>query len=101
MSNDAAKLMAYDAAKKSVGAAFLLWFFLGGIGAHRFYAGKTATGVAFLVMHLLGWLTLGIGLGFVLFSIIGIWWLVDAFLVSGMIRQANLALASKIQVSLP
>ena len=28
----------------------LLWLFLGVIGAHRFYAGKTGTGVLFIIM---------------------------------------------------
>jgi TM2 domain-containing membrane protein YozV len=62
-----------DKKKKSGGVAWLLWVFTGGIGGHRFYLGKIGTGVAMLF-------TLG-GLG--------IWTLVDLFLVSGMIREAN------------
>lgn len=56
--------------KKSVVATWLLWLFLGFLGAHRFYMGKIGTGIIML-------LTLG---GFF------IWWLVDIFLISGMIR---------------
>ena len=59
--------------QKSSAAAWLLWFFLGVIGAHRYYLGKIKTGIAMT-------LTLG-GLG--------IWVLVDLFLMSGMIREAN------------
>jgi len=59
-----------DTRKKSVTATWLLWLFLGGIGAHRFYLGRVGTGIAML-------LTLG-GLS--------IWTLVDAFLISGMLR---------------
>lgn len=42
---------------KSRLAAFLLAFFLGFFGVHRFYVGKTGSGVA---MIFLAWLTLGI-----------------------------------------
>ncbi|UJF33459.1 TM2 domain-containing protein [Paenibacillus hexagrammi] len=69
------QLLASEMSKKqkSSGVAWLLWFFTGGIGGHRFYLGKTGTGVAML-------LTLG-GLGF--------WTLIDLFLLSGMIRDTN------------
>ncbi len=45
--------------------AFLLCFFLGYLGVHRFYAGKIGTGIAQL-------LTFG---GF------GIWWLIDLIMI--------------------
>ena len=59
-----------DDRKKSGAATWLLWLFLGGWGAHRFYLGRIGTGIAML-------LTLG-GLS--------IWALVDIFLISGMLR---------------
>jgi TM2 domain-containing membrane protein YozV len=58
----------YGQSEKRVLPAFMLCFFLGVFGAHRFYAGKTGTAILQLV-------TLG-GLG--------IWWLIDLiFIVSG------------------
>lgn len=57
--------------RKSPVAAWLLWFFLGGVGGHRFYLGRIATGLIQLF-------TLG---G------IGIWTLIDLFLMSGMLRR--------------
>ena len=55
-------------------AMILLCFFLGGLGVHRFYAGKVGTGILML-------LTLG-GLG--------IWTLVDfIFIVTGNFRDGD------------
>jgi TM2 domain-containing membrane protein YozV len=41
--------------KKSVGIAYLLWFFFGGFGLHNFYLGKTGLGAAQLGCLVLGW----------------------------------------------
>lgn len=75
LTSEQLQLLASEMSKKQKtgGIAWLLWFFTGGIGGHRFYLGRTGTGVAML-------LTLG-GLG--------IWTLVDLFLLSSMIRDTN------------
>lgn len=44
----------YDADKKSKLVAYLLWFFLGAFGAHRFYAKRVLTGFIQLLMWLGG-----------------------------------------------
>lgn len=41
-----------ETSDRSFGVTFLLCFFFGGIGAHRFYAGKVGTG--FLMLFTLG-----------------------------------------------
>lgn len=46
--------------------ALLLCFFLGVVGAHRFYAGRIPSAVLMLILTALGWVTAIIGVGFVL-----------------------------------
>lgn len=94
--SDVAKMMRYDASKKSVGVAYLLWFFLGGIGVHRFYVGHTGTGVAMLLLQLFGWLTAAAGVGVLLLGIVVLWWIIDAFLLPKMVERQNLRLALTI-----
>ncbi len=44
-----------------MGIAYLLWFFLGVFGAHRFYTRAGRTGWWLLGLHLGGWVLLGAG----------------------------------------
>lgn len=89
-SSNARAHMMYDANKKSVGASYLLWFFLGWLGAHRFYLGATGTAVVQLLLGLLGWIPIGIG-----WIVLAIWWLVDAALIPGMARNENMKIAQR------
>jgi TM2 domain-containing membrane protein YozV len=68
-------------AQKSAGVAYLLWFFVGGFGGHRFYLGKTGTAVAQLIITVVGLFTL------IPLIITGIWLLVDAFLIPAIVRE--------------
>src|SRR5690349_19270411 len=68
-------------AQKSTGVAYLLWFFLGGFGGHRFYLGKTGTAVAQLIITIVGFFTL------IPLIVTGIWLLVDLFLIPAIIRE--------------
>lgn len=58
---------------KSVGVAYLLWFFFGFLGVHQFYLGRTGRGISYIFT--LGWV--GIGL------------LIDLFTLPGQVRKAN------------
>lgn len=60
---------------KNVVVAYLLWLFLGVFSAHRFYLGKPGTAI-------LQMLTYFILIGFV-------WWVIDLFLIPGMVREKN------------
>ena len=91
----ARQMMLYDANRKSVGVAFLLWVFFGMVGGHRFYAGKTGSAVAMLVLFILGWVLFLAVIGIFILGIVGIWALIDAFLIPGWISDYNTALAHK------
>ena len=97
VSRDAKTVMMYDANKKSMGVAYLLWLFLGGFGGHRFYNGKTGSAVAMLLLTIFDFLLLAAyGLGLLLLVPVWIWVLVDAFLIPGWIRNYNNLLAHQL-----
>ncbi|AKQ46787.1 hypothetical protein TH63_16005 [Rufibacter radiotolerans] len=58
---------------KSKLAAYLLWFFLGWLSLHRFYLGKVGSGILYLLTG----------------QLLGIGWIVDLFLLSGMVDNYN------------
>ncbi len=95
-STDAARLMQYDASKRSTGIAYLLWFFLGWIGVHRFYLGQTGSGAAMAIISVISWITAVVAIGLIGFVVIGIWWLVDAFLIPGITMRVNQELAARL-----
>ncbi len=76
-------------ALKDSGIAYLLWFFLGGLGVHQFYLGRAGFGVTYLVLSLLGWATLWFGVGLFLLVPLGIMLLIDLFLIPGYVRDVN------------
>ncbi|MBS0949168.1 TM2 domain-containing protein [Weissella minor] len=66
---------------KNMALAYILALFLGLLGAHRFYMGKTGSGVTMLLITIL---TLGFGA-----IVTGIWTFVDLFLIPGWVRDDN------------
>ena len=77
--------------KKSTGLTYVLWFFLGSLGIHKFYIGKGLMGVLYLVFGLIGWITLAMTLipaAIVFLSIVGILLLIDLFTIPRQIRKA-------------
>ena len=88
---EAERMMQYDANKKSVLIAYLLWFFLGTFAVHRFYLGATTSALVMLAM----WVIFG-ALSSVTFGIFGffliipaVWWFLDLFLIPGIARDKN------------
>lgn len=62
---------------KSKLVALLLCFFLGTLGLHRIYIGRTQGGLLMLVLTVVGWITTGLGIGGALTLAVSIWALVD------------------------
>jgi TM2 domain-containing membrane protein YozV len=75
--------------RKSLTVAYLLLIFIGGAGAHRFYAAKTPSAVGMLVLMLIGWGLNEYTIGDILLGALAIWLLVDIFLIPGWIRDEN------------
>lgn len=93
---DAQTVMMYDAAKKSLPVSYILWWFLGTFGAHRFYMGRTNSAIAMLVITLVSIPLTLVVIGFLGFMVVGVWWLVDAFLIPGIVREHNMRLAAHL-----
>jgi TM2 domain-containing membrane protein YozV len=96
MTEPATQTMLYDANKKSALVAYVLWFVVGTLGGHRFYVGKTGSAIAILALTIIGIISSFIGIGLILLLIMGIWVLVDAFLIPGWIRNNNTVLATSL-----
>ena len=48
------------------------------------------------IISVLSWITVYIGIGFIGLAVIGIWWLLDAFLIPGITTSANQELATRL-----
>lgn len=77
--------------EKSMAVAYLLWFLLGQLSAHRFYLGQSSSAIAQVSLLFVGWLIVLSGsLAGALGVLAGaIWILADVFLIPGLVRRAN------------
>jgi hypothetical protein len=80
--------------------AYLLWFFLGVVGIHRFYLRAYVSGAVQAVLFVAGvailvtftlWdrETAGVLISTVPLTLLGLWWLVDAFLTHDMVKKRS------------
>ncbi|MCL6456860.1 MAG: TM2 domain-containing protein [Gorillibacterium sp.] len=87
---DARELMLLDSEVKNQGknmvVAYVLWYFLGVVGGHRFYMGKTGSAVVQLILSITV-----VGLIVTL-----IWWIVDAFQLHNWVKEHNYTIENRI-----
>ena len=80
--NEIKSLKVLIADRRDVGVAYLLAFWFGVLGAHRFYLGQKGTAI---IMLLLSLTIVGLVVSF-------IWLIIDLFLIADMTREYNKAL---------
>ena len=71
----------YAPRPKDKTVAWLLWFFLSGFGAHRFYFGHTGMGVLYIVLALTSFLVIPGMVWFVL-------WIIDATKINTWVEES-------------
>lgn len=105
---DARASMLFEASRKSVFVAYLLWFFVGMFSIHRFYLRHWLSGLAQMALGILGPFTMIGGTGLIMGPLIGwtswgetvaigsvalglwfIWIFVDAILMPRLVRKCN------------
>lgn len=64
----------YYGAQKDTLVAYILWFFLGFFGAHRFYLNHIGVGIIYLFT----------------FGLFGFGWFLDLFLIPDLVRRQNM-----------
>lgn len=105
-----------DRRRKSTGVTFALWFFLSWLGLHKFYLGRIATGVVYVVAP---WVLILVfvvgfamaesnpeaggataGLSLLALLVYGVWWVVDLFTIPRQVNAYNENLEHEIIASL-
>ncbi len=87
-----------DANKRSAVVAYILWFFLGTLGAHRFYLARYMSGTVLLLLSLISLPLSLILIGHFGFGIVGIWLFIDLFLIPGMTSDYNNRLIASLRL---
>ena len=94
---EAGRIMRFEAARKSVLVAYLLWFFLGWLGLHRFYLGYMLSAVLMLLLWVVGTVLSVVLIGYVILVVPVLWRAVDALLIPGMARAKNNEIIAEIE----
>lgn len=81
---------------KSALLAYVLWFFLGQFGVHKFYLAQPFQGILYFLLGATGWLTVGILIGW--FFLIPLWFLmlIDIFVIPLRVGALNARLARRV-----
>lgn len=99
--------------RKSMPLAYILLIFLGFLGVHKFYLGKTKQGVLYVLLSVVGFISLVVGeftglisfgasgttlftFGLVCAGVLGVMLIIDLFTTPGQVRQFNETVESRI-----
>lgn len=94
---DPSKQRRWEANRKSVARAYLLWLLLGPFGGHRFYLGYIASAIFMIMLTSLALVvTLVSFAGVILFAPPALWLLVDGFIIPAIVRHQNDELIEQI-----
>lgn len=74
---------------KSMVLAYVLWFFLGTLGIHKFYLNAPFMGILYLILNATGWLLSVIFLGWIPWILLGILLLIDIFTIPVRVSLLN------------
>lgn len=81
---------------KSTLLAYVLWFFLGQFGIHKFYLAQPFQGLIYLTLGVAGWATVGIIIGWFLLIPLWLLLLVDIFVIPVRVGTLNARLARRV-----
>lgn len=80
--------------QKSLLVAYLLWFFLGFFGIHKFYLRQPFMGLFYLILNGLGALLAAVLVGYFFWGLLALLWIIDAFTMPIRVSLMN-ALATR------
>lgn len=90
-----------EKSRKNIGLAYVLLFFCGTLGIHKFYLGEIKMGFTYLILGLVGWISLIVGFAsasfydsgsgatifsILIFCILGIFLVIDLFTISSQVK---------------
>ena len=81
VAEEAKAIVTEEESSKSRTIALMLCFFLGSLGAHRFYLVKNPTAITMLILWIIGIATVWILIGIPFLIAVGIWSLIDLILI--------------------
>jgi len=89
MSNTEFEIEKAKSQQNNVLLAYVLWWFLGWLGIHRFYTGQKF-GWLYIVLGITAMITSMIFIGYFIFIGLFVWWSIDGINLSNYIKSKNL-----------
>lgn len=85
-----------DIVMKTNGLAYVLWFFLGTLGIHKFYLRKTGLGILYLILGIVGYSTVWFVVGFIPLAVLAVLLVIDIFTIPAQVIAANQQVAQQV-----